>query len=53
MMGNSYELIEFNSKGVEEFPVGFGGVDIRDQDNIASLIKVGDDIIDFDLAFGV
>ena len=43
-------LFKLDSKGIEQFPVWEGSIDIPNNDHISSLIKVGDDIFAFQLA---
>jgi hypothetical protein len=43
-------LFELNSKGIEELSIREGGIDISNDHDIASLIEVGDDISNFQLA---
>jgi myo-inositol-hexaphosphate 3-phosphohydrolase len=37
---------------LEEAAVGFVGVDVTDDEEVASLVEVGDDVVDFDLGGG-
>lgn len=44
-------FFEFNTEGIEKFAVREGGINISDDDDISSLIEVGDDVFAFDFAF--
>ena len=44
-------FFEFNTEGIEKFAVREGGINISDDDDVSSLIEVGDDVFAFDFAF--
>ena len=46
----TYALIEIRPKRIKQFPKRPRGIDIPNDDNISTLVKIADDFPDLDLA---
>jgi hypothetical protein len=49
----STQLVQLDPKGIEQFPIGKRGIDISNDDHIASFVEVGDDVSGLNLAVGI
>jgi hypothetical protein len=49
----SGKIIQFDSESIEEFPVREGSINISNDNNVSSFVKVSDDVASLDLAIGV